>query len=243
MHSTIKKIFTKRSILGAILLTILIGEPTVGIATGIFTPLGVIVFFFLYLTLFHLFESIITNYKLVTYQVILLTFAIYSVGVTGLLNKELTEYFLKPQDFLIITLIRIQASFFAAFAFYLLNRIIPRDESKVFSIKQSVILFIIFVSLFSLTGIWGFPSVIFAFKTVPLLSMLFSISALVAGYFALRSKAQPTKYESKKLVWLIYFYLFLGAIPNIVPFMILLITMIFGGVYLLVNKETRNMSL
>lgn len=243
MADFFKKVITKRSILGTILLTILIGEPTVGIATGIFTLPGLIIFFFLYLTLFHLFDSLIFKYKLVTYQVILLTFVIYSVGVTGLLNKELTEYILKPQDFLIITLIRIQASFFVVFAFLLLNKLIPRDESRALSVKQSLIFFTVFVSLLSLTGIWGFPSVLFAFKTAPLLSMFFSISALAAAYFALYSKAQPTKYESKKIVWFIYLYLLMGAIPNIVPFMILLITMIFGGAYLLINKETRNMSL
>lgn len=235
-----KNVITKRSIIGALLLTILVGEPTVGMATGIFTPPGIIVFFFLYLTLFHLFESIIVRYGLVVYQVILVTFAIYAVGVTGLLNKELTEYFFKPQDFLIITLIRIQASFFVAFAFYLLNKIIPRDESKVLSIKQSIVFFTIFVSLFSLTGIWGFPSLVFAFNTVPLLSVIFSLAALVAGYFALHSKAKPTIYENKKLVWLIYFYLLMGAIPNIVTFMILLITMIIGGIYLLTNSSARN---
>lgn len=240
MSQFFKKVITKRSLLGTILLTILIGEPTVGIATGIFTPPGMIVFFFLYLTLFHLFESIITKYKLVTYQVILLTFAIYAVGVTGLLNKELTEYILKPQDFLIITLIRIQASFFVAFAFYILSRIVPRDESKVLSIKQSIIFFTIFVSLFSLTGIWGLPSLLFALKIAPMQSILFSIAAIVAIFFALRSNVQPVVYENKKLVWLIYFFLIMGAIPNIVTFMILLITMIFGGIFLLFNKTARN---
>lgn len=240
MGQVLKNIIAKRSILGALLLAILIGEPTVGMTTGIFTPPGIIVFFFLYLTLFHLFESIIVRYRLVVYQVILITFSIYAVGVTGLLNKELTEYFFKPQDFLIITLIRIQASFFVAFAFYLLNKIIPRDESKVLSIKKSIVFFTIFVSLFSLTGIWGFPSLVFALKTVPLLSILFSIAAFVAGYFAIHSKARPTIYDSKKLVWLIYFYLLMGAIPNIVTFLILLVTMIIGGIYLLTNSSVRN---
>ena len=147
MTDFFKKVITKRSLLGTLLLTILIGEPTVGVATGIFTSPGIVVFFFLYLTLFHLFDSIITKYKLVGYQVILLTFAVYAVGLTGLLNKELTEYILKPGP--IVTLIRIQASFFVFFAFYLLNRTIPRDLSKVMSVKQSIIFFTIFISLFS----------------------------------------------------------------------------------------------
>lgn len=238
MSSIIKKVFTKRSLLGTLLLTILIGEPTVGLKTGLFSPIGIIIFFFLYLTLFHLFESLIFKFNLVVYQVIFLTFAIYSVFVTGLLNKELTEYVLQPNP--IITLIRIQASFFVAFAFYLLNKWAPRNETKIMSLKQASIFFAVFVSLFSLTGIWGIPSLIFAFQTTPLLSILFSIAAVVAVYIALKSKSQPTLYQSKKLTWLIYFYLLMGAIPNLVTFMILLITMIAGGVYLLLNKSTRN---
>lgn len=240
MTEFFKKVFTKRSLLGTLLLIVLIGEPTVGVATGIFTGPGVVVFFFLYLTLFHIFESVISKYKLVVYQVILLTFAIYAVGVTGLLNKELTEYILKPQDFLIITLIRIQASFFVVFAFLLLNKLIPRDENKVLSIKQSLMFFTVFVSLFSLTGMWGFPSVIFAFKIAPIQTILFSIVAVIALFFALRSKPQVTIYDSKKFLWLIYFCVLMGAIPHLLPFMILLITMIIGGVYLLINKTARN---
>ena len=240
MNQFLKKVFTRRSLLGTLLLTILIGEPTVGMATGIFTPPGIIIFFFLYLTLFHLFDSIITKYTLVTYQVILLTFAIYSVLVTGLLHKEFTEFAKGP---LITMLIRIQASFFVAFAFYLLNKIMPRDEEKVLSITQASVFFTIFVLILSVTGAWGIPSVISAFATVPLLSLTFSIAAIAATFFALSGKPKPTVYKGKKLMWLIYFYLLMGAIPSLVTFMTLLITMILGGVYLLVNREARNQPL
>lgn len=236
-----KRVITKRSLVGTALLTILIGEPTVGLSTGIFTAPGIIVFFFLYLTLFHLFDSIIFRYKLVTYQVILLTFAIYSILVTGFLNKELTEYVLKPNP--VITLIRIQASFFVAFAFYLLNKVIRRDEKKILSIKQSLLFFIIFVLLISLTGIWGLPSLLFTFQTVPQLAILLSIVAIIAVFVAFKTHPKPTHFKSRKLTWVIYFYLIFGAIPSLVTFMILLITMIFGGIYLLVNKETRNQPL
>ncbi len=238
MINLLYRTFSKRAILGTFLLLILIGEPTVGIATGIFTPPGIIIFFFLYLSLFHLFESIITRYNLVIYQVIFLTFAIYSVGVTGLLNKELTEYVLKPS--LIITLIRIQASFFVVFAFYLLNRIIPRDRSKVLSIKQALILLILFVSFISLTGTWGFPSVLFALKTASVHSIVFGILAIGALILALKSKAQPVIYENRKFLWVIYFCIIMGAVPHLITFMILLITMILGGVFLLINKQARN---
>lgn len=241
MPDFLKKVISKRSLLGTLLLTVLIGEPTVGAATGIFTGPGIVVFFFLYLTLFHLFESIITRYKLVVYQVILVTFAVYSVLVTGLLHKELTEFVLQPGP--ITALIRIQASFFVAFTFLLLNKLSPRSEGKVLSVKQSIIFFSIFVLLMSLTGQWGLPFLVSAFKIVPLLSIVFSGAAILAIFFALRIKPKPTIYESKKLVWLIYFYILMGAIPSLITFMILLITMIFGGVYLLANKETRNMPL
>lgn len=224
--------------MGTLLLTILIGEPTVGIATGIFTPPGIVIFFFLYLTLFHLFESLIFKYKLVVYQVILLTFAIYAVFVTGFLNKELTEFVLKPGP--IPALIRIQASFFVVFAFYLLNRIIPRNEEKVLSVKQSFIFFSIFVLLMSLTGTWGIPSVIFTFATVPMLSIIFIVIALIAIFFIFYTKPVPTTYQGKIFLYLTLFYLLMGAIPNLVTFLILLITMIFGGIYILLKKEIRN---
>lgn len=234
----INKIITKRSILGTILLAILIGEPTVGMATGIFTPPGIVIFFFLYLTLFHLFDSIIATYHLVVYQVILITFAIYSVLVTGLLHKELTEFITQPGS--ITLLIRIQASFFATFAFYLLNSLIPRDETKMLTIKQASIFFAIFILVLSTTGTWGLPSVLLAFKMVPELSLLFSIVAIGAIWLALSKKAIPTEYKSKKLTFVIYFYLIMGSIPNIATFMVLLITMIFGGIFLLLHKTARN---
>lgn len=243
MSSFFKKAISKRSLLGALLLIVLIGEPTVGMATGIFTPPGIIIFFCLYLTLFHLFESVITRYKLVVYQVVLLSFAIYAVGVTGLLNKELTEYILKPNDFLIITLIRIQASFFVVFTFLWLNRLIPRNETQILSIKQSIIFFTVFVSLFSLSGVWGFPSAVFAFKIAPIQALLFSGAAVTAGFFALRSKPQATVFKNQKFLWLIYFCAVMGAIPHLLPFMILLITMVIGGIYLLTNASARNYQL
>ena len=220
---------------------ILIGEPTVGAKTGLFTPPGIILFFFLYLCIFHLFESIIVKYKLVIYQVILLTFAIYSVLVTGLLNKELTEFVLQSPIF--PALIRIQASFFIAFAFILLNRVIPRDETKVLSIKRSIILSTIFVLIISISGTWGLPSVLFTIQTVPLLTLLFVALAIIAVYFALHSKPVPTNFENKKLILVIYFYLLVGAIPNIVTFLILLTSMITGGFYLLLNKQARSQPL
>jgi hypothetical protein len=238
MAQFIHKLFTKRSLLGCLLMLILIGEPTVGQTSGLFTPGGIVVFFFLYLSFFHLLESLIVKYHLVIFQVILLTFVLYSVLITGFLNKELTEYILKPNPF--ITLIRIQASFFAAFAFYLLNQIAPRDEEKVLSVKQALIFFLIFVLIISITGVWGFPSLIFTLKTVPGLSLIFIFLALIALFFSLKSHPVMTNYFSKKLNWVIYIYLLLGIIPSLSTFITLVLLMIPGGIYLLLKKNLRN---
>lgn len=234
-------IFTKRSIVGAFLLLVLIGEPAVGSITNLFTIPGFLTFVLLYLFLFHLFESIIVKFKLVAWQLVLLTFAIYSVGVTGLLNKELTEYLLKPNPF--ISLIRIQASFFTIFAFYLLNQWFPRQTQPVLSVKKALILFSIFGLLVSLTGSWGVPAVIFTFKTVPNIALVFTFFAVLAVFLAFFIKSEPILIKSKKLTLFSLFLLLQGLVPSSITFTILLFGMILGGIYLLLNPKLRNMAI
>lgn len=234
----IKLLFSKRSLLGAFLLLILIGESTVGAATGLFTPGGIFIFLFLYLAIFHLFDALICKYNLNVFQVILLSFAIYSVLITGFLNKELTEYVLKPNPF--ITLIRIQASFFIVFAFILLSRIAPRKSTL--SIKQALIFFATFVLIISTTG-WGLNNLIFTLKTVPLVSLLFIFLAILALFLAFKTHSNPVRYKDKRIYYLIYLYLLLGIIPSLLTFVCLVILMILGGIYLLLNKDLRNSTL
>lgn len=176
-------------------------------ATGIFTPPGIVIFFFLYLTLFHLFDSIIARYHLVVYQVILVTFALYSVLLTGLLHKELTEFVTQPGP--ITPLIRIQASFFVAFAFYLLNNLIPRDETKVLSIKQASVFFATFVLVLSTTGAWRLPSVILAFKWSQ--GYLFCLALQLLGQYgsSYPKKLSQPNIKAKNLLYLFIFILLL----------------------------------
>lgn len=238
MSNLIQNIFSLRSVLGTFLLIILIGEPSVGVKTGLFTPDGFVIFFFLYLSLFHLFDSLIATYRLVFVQVILLTFAIYSVLVTGLLHKELTEYILTPNLF--TTLIRIQASFFAAFAFYLLNAYTPRNLSKVLTINQSLILFIGFICLMSLGGKWGIPALFFTLKTVPALAIFYIFLAILAVVIAFTIHPKKREYKSTMVIFIIVCNLILGVLPTLPTFFILVIGMIFSGIYFLTNSKMRN---
>ncbi len=238
MSNLVKNVFSLRSIIGTFLLIVLIGEPSVGVKTGLFTPAGFVIFFFLYLSLFHLFDSLIATYRLVFVQVILLTFAIYSVLITGLLHKELTEYVLTPNLF--ITLIRIQASFFVAFAFYLLNAFIPRDLSKVLPINISIILFVIFVCLMSLGGKWGFPALFFTVKLVPTLAIFYIFLAILAVIIGFSIHPKQKEYKSSMVIFIIICNVILGIIPTIVTLFILVISMIGSGIYFLINSKMRN---
>ena len=224
---------------------ILIGEPTVGVETGLYTPQRFLAFFLLYLSLFHLFEALIVRYRLVVFQVVLLTFALYSVLVTGFLNKELTEYVLNPDknNPLFVTLIRIQASFFAAFAFYLLNKIVKRREEEILSLKQSLWFFLFVILLVSTSGAWGFPKILFTLQIAPLLSLIFISLGMIALYVAFKAHPDPTSYSGRKITILAVFYLLLGIVPSISVFLVLLITMILGGIYILLNRDIRNLPL
>jgi len=241
MGNLFSKLFSTRSIVGTVFLIILIGEPTVGATTGLFTPGGIIVFFFLYLSLFHLFESIIAKYQLVFYQVILITFILYAVFVTGFLNKEITEYILKPNLF--ITLIRIQASFFVAFTFYLLNQWFPKNPQKILSIKQSLMFFFIFVLLISTTKVWGIPSLLFTLKTAPGLSLLFVVLSIIASFLSITYQAKPSTEKNTRFNLIIILCCIFGAIPNLLPFIALVITMIVAGIYTFFNKDIKNYKL
>ncbi len=236
--SFLSLLLSKRSIIGTFLLIILIGEPTVGMRTGLFTLTGMIIFFFLYLTLYHLFESLISAYKMVMLQVVLITFFIYSVIVTGFLNKELTEYALDPNP--IITLIRIQASFFVAYAFYLLNKITPRDDKRIFPVRISLSMFIIFTLFMSLSNVWGVPQVLFTFATVPAISIFFLFAGIAAAIVAFSIRPKATRHESKPFLIIILLCAILGSIPNLAAFIALVLVMIAGGFYILINRNLRN---
>src|SRR5271154_6200379 len=115
-------LFTKRNLLAPIFLFILVGEPVVGSATGLFTPAGFVIFYIFYFLIFLIFESLLDKYDFTIYQLILLNFVIYAVIITGFFHAEIADYALKPGNFIGTTLIRIQSGMFVPYAYVLLNK-------------------------------------------------------------------------------------------------------------------------
>src|SRR4051812_14120875 len=105
------QIFKLRNFLGAVLCLVLVGEPTVGTKSGIFTPPGFVALFTMYFLLFLLYESLAEKYKLTYGKLVLLNFAIYSVLITGLLHSEIADYVLHPHNALSLHLYASSAVF------------------------------------------------------------------------------------------------------------------------------------
>jgi hypothetical protein len=229
---------TKRNFLGALLFLIFVGEPTVGIQTGLFVSLNIFVLGALYLNLFWLYESLIARYKLTYAQLIPLTFIIYSVLVTGLLHGELTNY-AKGQA-VITTLIRIQCSVFPIFAYYLLNRYLPRQSSRAPSIKRAGLILLVFILLLTPTKKFGLITLIQTFQKVPLISTLFVLLAVAAILWLIYlGKAKKGSFESKSFTTLSWFLLIIGCIPSVVTLIALIVIMPVGAAIYLRKSAFR----
>jgi hypothetical protein len=166
---------------------------------------------------------------------VFLNFGIYAVLVTGLLHAELADYVLKPQDHIITTLIRIQCSLFPIFAFYLLNRWMPRQSDQALSWRASWGLFAGFSLAFtaftlSVPSIKGFGWLTAAstIQAAPVFSLFFIVLAVALAVTALRRRASGTTYSSQRFTIFSLGCLLLGATPSLGFFIVLLIIMPLG---------------
>ena len=80
------KLINKRNSAGMLLLLVLVGEPTVGFANGLYTPAGLIVLLALYFSFFLLLDSLVRRFNLNNLGLVLITFSLYAVFITGLLH-------------------------------------------------------------------------------------------------------------------------------------------------------------
>ncbi|MEO5627298.1 MAG: hypothetical protein ABIQ89_00175 [Candidatus Saccharimonadales bacterium] len=216
------KYFTKRNLLGALLFLIFVGEPTVGLYNGLFTPPGLIVLGGLYLSLFWLYEALIVRYKLSNAQLVPLTFAIYAVLVTGLLHGELANY--AKGEAVITTLIRVQCSLFPIFAYHILNRYMPRP-STVPSIKKASLILVGFFLLLTPSHQFGFANMIETIQKVPALAVIYIIMGIAAFAVALKPTRQTSTFAYKNFTALTWGLFVLACIPNLISFLILLLAM------------------
>lgn len=235
------KYLSKRNLLGAMLFLIMVGEPTVGAASGLYTPPGFIVLGTLYILLFLLYESLTVRYGLSYGRLALLNFGVYSIGITGLLHGELANYALTPRDNFITTLIRVQASFFPLFAYYLVNRYIVRKPANIPRLRTILIACGIYVALLSLSHTFGIDMVLKVLHHAPLYFLVGIGMAMWAVVAALRPGIvikQP--FRDAYLGPISIGLLILGCIPLLPAFVTLLITMPVAAIYYLSKPTFRN---
>lgn len=230
-----------RTLLGAILSLILVGEVTVGMASGLYTPAGLVVFSLLYITFFMVMDSLVQSRNLNNLQITLLTFAFYAVLITGLLHGEIKDYSLRPDNSLITTLIRIQASLFMLFTFPIVNRLLP--GRPVASPRKSFLVFMAVVLILTPAGKFGLFEVFRTAQTAPFLTAFFVTMAIIALVIALRKNPLPAKpYANRAFMLWAWLLLFLGLFPSLPIFFILLMLMLCVGIYYLRKASFRQAS-
>lgn len=214
---------SKRTWVGALLFLVFVGEPTVGFRSGLLTsPGGFIVLLSLYVVLFVLYEALVQRFHLTNGKLILLTFAIYSIGVTGLLHGEIGDYALHPQNDLITTLIRIQSSLFVPFAYYVLNRFSKRDPQRVLSVGKALLAAAAYVLILTPTHKFGITVAIDTFRVAPVITALYSLAGLIALIMALKPSQPGYAYKTTMLtIWT--GLLFAVAIVPVPVFFLLLV--------------------
>jgi hypothetical protein len=241
------KLFSKRSILGTLIFLILAGESNVGGRTGLFSPRGFIALFLLYFCFFHLIDALVYRYNINALGTVLLTFSLYSVLITGLLHNEIETYLTHPHQNLIIpiiiSLIRIQASLYTLFAFWLLKKLAPHKPGKNVSVKSAFLLFVIFILLITPTRLFGLWNLSETLRTAPVFSVIFIIAAVISFLIGIRLKSNGSlKKNSRSLTaWSMIFF-FIALVPILQFYIILALAMTIVALYYLFKPSFRSMS-
>ncbi|MCA9332690.1 hypothetical protein KDA00_02350 [Candidatus Saccharibacteria bacterium] len=236
-------LINKRNIIGCYLFLLLVGEVNVGFANGLFTPVGFFVLSGMYLAYFFLIDNLVAKYRLNNLQLLLVNFALYSVLITGLLHGELANYITEPNNNLITTLIRVQCSIFPIFAYYLINKLTPKRQDKD-NLKLSIVIFFAYIALLTPTGQFGFTKMFETLKTAFPISLFFitlAMAALVIAFTKFRSAPNSkVTYSSKSLNLTVILLITIAAIPSLIAFLALVVSMIAGGIYYLSKPKFRN---
>lgn len=216
------------------------GEVTAAGSNGLFSPVSFITLFLLYFVLFHLLESLITKYSLTIFQLVLITFVIYSVGITGFFHGEIANFVLDPKNNPITFLMRIQSSLFTVFAFYLLNRFFPRQNGLALKPGRALFLTAAYLAVLSFTGEFGAAPMIKTLRTAPLWSIIFMFLALFVWRKTFNIPAKRTPYNNFLFEAICYIFLILELIPQISVFILMLAAMPITAFIFLSKPEFRN---
>lgn len=230
----------KRAIAGTLLLLILVGEPTVGIATGLYTLPGFIVLGTLYVLIYLLYEALDDKYQLSNLQLLLINFGLYAVLITGLLHGEIADFVLHPNNNLITVLIRIQSACFPLFVYPILNRYLPRTKPPL-ELWKVVLLWLGYFLLLTPTKKIGFLTVLFTLKVAPMYSIVLIVMALMALLWAIgiQKTAKSSTIRNKTLLIASVLLAIVGAIPNLKLLFVLLIAMPLVTIYFISQKNFR----
>lgn len=229
----------KRPFIGALLCLCIAGEPTVGFMTGLFSPAFPFLFC-LYFFLFTFLDGLSAKYKLTIMQLILLTFVLYAVGITGFMHKELTEFVLHPKNDLITILMRLQPSFFTVYAFTIINHISPRYPQKTVPPFYAAIGLLLVIILLSFTGIWGIPLLFTTMQITPIIGIVFIVLCILALWLFFHVPKGEDSYHQKSLLYWAYVFLVIGCIPLPIFFIISLVLMTGVTIIYLFSPGFRN---
>ncbi|PID98382.1 MAG: hypothetical protein CSA83_01495 [Actinomycetales bacterium] len=243
----------KRIVAGAVLFLIFAGEIMVGLASGLFTPAGFIAIMLMYLAYFYLFDAIARRYNLNLLGGFLVSFALYSVLVTGFLHSEIADYVLHPEHIFFTHLIRIQAALYPMFAYQIfrMRRSTPLTEHPAGSPQQiskpallrPLLVFIALAVILSPTHQFGLWNIGHTVQTAPTHSLVFAVLGLLAFWLGIRQKAEVnTSVPASLSVWSKVF-LIVAVIPVINLYVILVIPMIIVGLVYISKKRFRSVQL
>lgn len=228
-----------RTLIGALLFLILVGELTVGAHSGLFSLGGIIVFCLLYFTYFLLIDALVAARQLTNLQLVFINFALYSVLITGFLHGEIQNYALHPHQDLITTLIRLQSAVYPVFAYQLLQRWYPLHKSLL-PVPKAVLVFVGFIIIMSLTGRFGLAQTFDTFRIAPAYSIVFGLLGIIALLVGLQHKSKPkSAYSNPRLRWWSVAFVILGCVPVLPSFIILLILELIVGLYYTFNIKFR----
>lgn len=233
-------LLNKRSLIGSALFLVLAGEITVGYGSRLYTLPGCIALVVLYFLFFHLLDALVTRYSLSNLGVVLITFALYSMLVTGFLHQELITYVQHPEDWLITTCIRIQCSLFPLFAYRLLDKIAPRQKGQGISTRLAMVLFAGYIVILSPTRLFGIGNAAYVVRHAPAIGLVCIALFMATLVIGLRMKARTASAVSFPglTVWSILL-LAVALVPVLPALFVLLVMMTLVSVYYLAQPDFR----
>lgn len=219
-----------RPLIGAILSLLLVGEVVVGAATGLFQPVGALVFLAMYVSYFYLVDAFVTTYRPTMLRLMYFNAGLYSILITGFFHGELLD--LMGQNWLISLLIRLQSSVFVLFVYVILKRL-PVPAPKPISYKKAWIWLGVYFLLMSPTMQLGVVPFFHVFQLAPFIAVVALALMVSMFWLAHKPSTQQNRRRAEMPITIAYVLLAASLVPFVGWFVPYTICMLAAAIYLL----------